>query len=495
MVLTYLQAVLNAVISISYTPVMLRLLGQSEYGVYTMSSSMISYLGLLNFGLNSSYVRFYTRYRADENQTGLAQLNGMFLTVYSGIAVIALAAGLWLTAHVELFYGASLSPRELETARILMGILSVNLAMTFISTVFTSYVTANEQFVFQKLLNMGKTVISPMATIPVLLLGFRSIGMTVTTTVICLLVDLSNVIFCLKKLNMKFAIKGANFRLMKELAVYSSLIAVNGLVDKINWQVDKIILGHYHGAMETAIYGVAAQINTLYIGVSIAVSSVFTPRVHKLAYSENCAEEYNRLFVKIGRIQMLILGLVGSGFVLFGRPFIKFWAGPGYDAAYAVALLLILPASIDLIQNIGIEMQRAKNLQYFRSIAYFLMALINVAMSIPLGKRYGSIGAVIGTCVSLVIANGFIMNWFYAKRMDLRIGSFWRQIGSILLPVLLAAVPGYWVFSRVNMDSLLVFGGCIVLYSAVYCGVCWLLAMNRNEKALVLNLVKKVLHR
>ncbi len=37
-------------ISILYTPVMLRLLGQSEYGLYQFAFKVVGYLGILNFG-------------------------------------------------------------------------------------------------------------------------------------------------------------------------------------------------------------------------------------------------------------------------------------------------------------------------------------------------------------------------------------------------------------------------------------------------------------
>lgn len=493
--LTYAQTILNALISIAYTPIMLRLLGQSEYGVYTMASSMIAYLGLLNFGLNSSYVRFYTRYRNGKDTRGLAQLNGMFLLVYGVIALIALSAGLFLSANIEVLYGSSLTAEELEITRVLLVILSFNLSMTFISTVFSSYVTANEQFVFQKLLNMGKTVLSPLATIPVLLLGFRSVGMTVTTTLICLLVDAANIVFCLKKLHMKFSLKGADFRLMKEVAAYSSLIAINSLVDQINWQVDKVILGHFHGSAETAVYGVAAQINTLYIGISTAVSSVFIPRVHKLAYKNSCNDEFNRLFVKIGRIQMLILGLVGSGFVLFGRPFVRFWAGEGYERAYVITMLLILPVTVPQIQSIGIEMQRAKNKHRFRSMMYLAMALFNVVMSIPLGRRFGGVGSAVGTAISLITANGFVMNWFYGTRMQLRIGAFWKQILSLMPGILLTFVLGAVLVRYVNITSPLTLAVCIAGYCLVYCVSVWCLSMNAEEKALIAGFFKKVLRK
>ena len=81
--LSYVQAGCSVVITLAYTPLMLRLLGQSEYGVYTLASSLTAYLGLLHFGLSGSYIRFYTRYRAAGDQRGVNQLNALFLTVYT----------------------------------------------------------------------------------------------------------------------------------------------------------------------------------------------------------------------------------------------------------------------------------------------------------------------------------------------------------------------------------------------------------------------------
>ncbi|MGM9616331.1 oligosaccharide flippase family protein [Butyricicoccus sp.] len=494
-ILSYLQTALNAVISLVYTPIMLRLLGQSEYGVYTLASSMIAYLGLLNFGLSSSYIRYYSKYKSRDDSRGLAQLNSIFLSVYTVIALIAFAAGLGISFNTEALFGATLTAEELVTTKYLMLILSFNLMMTFFSTVFTAYVGANERFVFQKVLSMGKTVVSPLVTIPVLLLGYRSIGMAVVTTVISLAVDVSNIVYCFRKLNMKFSFRGADFRIILEIASFSVFIAINSIVDQINWQVDKFILGRYQGSTATAVYGVASQINTLYMNVSTSVSSVFTPRVHRLLYAEDSSRQYSLLFTKIGRIQMLLLGLVGSGLILFGRPFIQIWAGRGYEDAYAIMLLLVLPCTIPLIQNLGIEIQRAMNMHRFRTVAYGIMAGVNLCISVPLGKLYGGIGCAAGTSISLLAANGFLMNWYYSAKMGLNIRYFWKEILRMIPAILLASAVGVAITWMFDPKNIFVLALCGVLYSAAYALFCWGLAMNREEKQLVLSFIKKAARR
>lgn len=206
--LSYVQAGCSVVITLAYTPLMLRLLGQSEYGVYTLASSLTAYLGLLHFGLSGSYIRFYTRYRAAGDQRGVNQLNALFLTVYAGIALLALLCGLWIAGNAELFFGSKYSGEELALTRTLMVLLTCNLSCTFLTTVFTAFAGANEQFVFQRLLNLGKTLASPLLSIPVLLMGFGSVGMVLVTVLVSLAADAVNVCFCLGKLKMRFTLRG-----------------------------------------------------------------------------------------------------------------------------------------------------------------------------------------------------------------------------------------------------------------------------------------------
>ena len=66
--LSYMQIVIDTLSSILYTPVMLRLIGQAEYGLYGTVVSAIGMLSLLNLGFSNSYVKFYSGYKV-KNQT------------------------------------------------------------------------------------------------------------------------------------------------------------------------------------------------------------------------------------------------------------------------------------------------------------------------------------------------------------------------------------------------------------------------------------------
>src|SRR5690625_4555326 len=476
---------LGYLISIVYTPIMLRLLGQSEYGLYNLVASVVSYLGVLNFGFGSAYMRYYSKYKVKEDKEKIAVLNGMFLTIFIVMGVIASIAGIILALNTELIFGSELSSVELSRAKILMIILVINLAISFPNIVFSSHITANEKFIFQKVVQMIRIVANPFLVLPILLMGYGSVGMVVMTTILNLVVEALNIIFCMTKLQMQFSFNKFDFKLIKEMTVFSSFIFVNMIIDQINWNLDKFILGRFHGTISVAIYGLAAQLNTYYKQLSTAVSNVFIPRVHRIVSKGNSDTELTHLFTRIGRIQFMVLSLIASGLIFFGRPFISFWAGNNYNDSYGVALLLILPITIPLIQNIGIEIQRAKNMHRFRSIVYFFIAVLNLIVTIPLSSRYGAIGAATGTALSLLLGNGLLMNWYYHARVKLNIKYFWKQILSLTPALLVVIIFGVFINNYLNLYNIINFLVLGVIYVLIFFVSMWLLGMNDYEKDLI----------
>lgn len=483
--LTYCTQAVHILTGLLYTPIMLRLLGQSEYGLYQLVSSVVSYLSLLSLGFSTGYVRFYSRYKVKDDQAGIAKLNGMYCVIFSVITVVCLLCGAVMTVNADLVFGTGLSESELQKSKILMAMMVFNLAVTFMNSIFSSNISAQEKFFFLKLVEFFRALLNPFMALPLLILGYGSVGMVAVTSVLTVASFLLNVIYSRKKLNMQFDFKQFDFRLFREMGVFTFYIFINMVVDQINWSVDKFLLGRIMGTVAVAVYGVAGQLNTMYLSFSTAVSSVFVPRVNRLALDDNGDNELIKLFAKVGRIQFIILALVLSGFAVFGKEFIRLWAGEGYEEAYAVGLLLMGPVTAPLVQNIGIEIQRAKNMHKARSLVYLLVAVGNVFLSIPLIYYLGPTGAAIGTAVCLFLGNILFMNIYYQVKMKLDMGYFWKEIGKLLPPVLLSAALGFTVthfLPCVGWISLIVY---ICVYVLIYAALMWFISMNQSEKDLI----------
>lgn len=489
--LNYMSEAIKILTALLYTPIMLRLLGQSEYGLYQLVNSTVSYLSLLSLGFGSAYVRYYSRYRVKGDNTGVDRLNGMFISIFSVMAVVCLLCGIVMLANMQAVFGSGLTEKELAKAKVLFLILIGNMALTFPNSVFNCYVTANEQFVFQKLLMLAQNILNPFLTLPLLLLGYGSVAMVLISTLLTVISFAVNVYFCFKKLWMRFAFRGIEFSLLKEMSVFTFFIFLNQFIDQINWSVDKFLLGRMCGTTAVAVYGVGGQLSALYLQMSTAISNVFVPKVNQIVALTDDSQELTNLMVKVGRVQFMVLLLAVSGFAFFGQPFIYLWAGNAYRESFWVALLLMIPVTIPLVQNLGIEIQRAKNKHQTRSIVYTCLALVNIIVSVFFIRQWGSIGAAIGTAISLLLGNGIFMNWYYHKKLKLNMVFFWKQIASFLPATVLIIIFGAIYVSVVEITRWGILFVSIGLYTAVYCVVIWLMGLNFHEKQLAANIFCK----
>ena len=101
--LPLVSLLISNVIPFIYTPIMLRILGQAEYGLYGIASSFMGYLNLLNFGIGGTVVRYIVKYRARADVKGEEQIFGLFIKIYSVIGAAILIAGTVLALNLDFY--------------------------------------------------------------------------------------------------------------------------------------------------------------------------------------------------------------------------------------------------------------------------------------------------------------------------------------------------------------------------------------------------------
>ena len=364
-ILSYIILGLELVVGLFYTPILTRSLGQAEYGLYSLVASIISYLTVLDLGFGSAIVVYTARYRANNEKEKENRLHGMFLIIYTIIGIVAGAIGYILYLNVDKLFGNSMTLQEIEKAKVMMLILTANLVITFPMSIFSSTITAYEKFIFAKTVNIIRIIINPIVMLSLLHMGYRSTGIVIATTMLNIITLLINMIYCLKNLKMKFDFRKFDFKLLGEIFSFSFFVFLNVLVDKANWSIDQFILGSIVGIVAVAIYNIATQFNTIYLSFSTAISGLLLPRATQMETKKATDEEFTNFFVKMGRVQYIIMALIITGFVLIGKEFILIWQGNDYIQSYYIACILMIPVTVPLIQNTGLSILQAKNYIFF----------------------------------------------------------------------------------------------------------------------------------
>ena len=493
--LSYVVLIFHNLVGLLYTPFMLRMMGKSEYGLYSIGASIVAYLTVLDLGFGNAIVRYTAKYRAEGKVEEQHQMFGMFFLLYCVIGLVALIAGSILYWNAENIFDSAMTANELERTKIILLLMVFNLAVTFPFSLFGSIITAYEQFVFQKVIALVRIILNTATMIVLLNLGYKAIAMVVVTTLFNLFTLGLNFWYCKHYLKIKLKFGAFRWGFLKEVSIYSFWIFLNVIMDRIYWSTGQFVLGAFAGTAAVAVFAVAIRLEHMYMSFSLAISHLFLPKVTAMTVKDSDGKSISDLFIKTGRIQYCVMALVLTGFFLFGRPFIHFWAGEGYDDAYIIAMLFFAPLTVPLIQNLGITILQARNQMKFRSLLYLIISLVSLGAQIPLSKYYGGIGCACAIAGALVLGQIIIMNIYYQVCQKIDIVGFWTEIAKMSVVPIALTITTYYTLTRVPLDSIpkLIFGICV--YLIVYLPLFFKFSMNAYERDLIMRPIKKILKR
>ncbi len=481
--LSMMTIIISSVIQILYTPLYMKYLGPGDYGINSLVQSIMGYISILNLGLGNTMLRYTTRYRAEGKIEEEKSLNGMFLVIFSILMTIAFIIGVYIYINIGKFFGERFTLVELEKTKAVFIILALNVIISFPMGIFSTNITSREKFIYQRGIKLITIILNPIVGAILMMNGFGLIAVTISTVCFAILSYFFDMIYAFK-LGMKIKFSKFNNDILKEIFVYSFFIFLNVLIDQIYWGTDRVIIGKYVGVQGIAIYSVGAIFNTLYMGFASAVSGVLFPRINRLIV-EGKHQEVDDMFLKIGRLQYILLGLISSGFILFGKDFITLWVGKEYVEAYNIALWIMIPLTVPLIQSTGVSIMQAKNMHQFRSIVYFIIAILNLVLSIIFVKKVGAIGCAIATGISFILGQIIVMNIYYKVSVGLDIVKFWKNIIKMSIPMGIVMIFGYilnYYLIEINYLNFLIKIG---LYTVAYGMLLWFMGLNNYEKSQV----------
>ena len=493
-ILNYVVIILNTLVGLLYTPFMLRMMGQNEYGLYSLVASVISYLTILDLGLGNAVIRYTAKFRAENKQEEQYEMFGMFFILYLIIGVLALFAGSALYLNVDNLFGDTMSALELDKARIMMLMLIFNLAFTFPMSIFGSVITAYERFVFPRVINIVRILLNTIVMICLLKMGYKAVAMVIVQTIFNVLTLLLNFVYCKKELKIKMYFRKFNWSFLREVAIYSFWIFLNVIMDKIYWSTGQFVLGAMVGTAAVAVFAVAIQLQNMYMQFSSAISSVFLPKVTSIVSTNDDRRVISDLFIRTGRIQYIVMAFILSGFIVFGKQFVLLWAGPGYEDAYIISVLFFTSLLIPLIQNLGVTILQARNQMKFRSLIYIVIAFAALALQILFAKKWGGIGCAIAVSSALIVGQGFIMNIYYSKKQGLDILTFWKEIGKMSIVPLVVSILALIVLKHVTINSWLILLASVICFSLIYLPSFWLFSMNQYERDLITSPFYRLIH-
>lgn len=489
-ILSYISIAVKLVSGILYTPIVLNSLGQSQYGVYSLCISCIGYLTILNAGVNAAYIRFYVQEKTI-CEKNVEKLNGLFCKIFIVLSSVCFVGGLLMAQFSPAIFGTKITADEYELVRECFVLLAFTIALEVFTCLFKSFITANEEFIFGKTLDIIGAILAPVLTLPFLLFGYDCTVIFKVRLGVSALLLLLNIIFCRNKLGIRFLFAREESGMLKNISQFIGFIALQSVMDQLNWQIDKFILARTQGTSEISIYSVGSTFNTYFLMIGGAVSGVFIAEINRLVVSGD-ETRLNGLFRRTCKLFTYLVGFIITVFFIFGRPFVLRWAGAEYSQSFTVGWMLMLPVSFSMIMGLGQDIARAKNRHQIQIVINVCVCVGNMLISIPLAIHFGAVGSALGTFVAEIIICMIVQPVYYAKVLGLEVKTIFldavRYLPGLILPVVFGLAINYLGLLKENYVSLMFLG---IIYAVIYAISVLLFSMDRNDREYVLNIARR----
>lgn len=488
--LTYVSIAVSSVGGIFLAPVMILYLGKAEYGLYQLLGSIIFYLGLFDFGLNATTVRYLSLYRAQKKPQKEARYLASVTTIYSIIGVIILITGYCGESYFDSLFASSLSPGELDEGKLIYRLSYITIALTMPGRVFEGICRANERFVFIQLMAIIRYLVRALLIVT-LLFCFRQ-ALTVV------IIDMAlNVIFfgisgwySIRKIGCSFDFSRLRWSYSWQILSFSFWVFVACFATVMQWSFSQIVLGSGTNTGEVAIFSVAVMLGSYYGVFASSVNNIAVPKTMQIASIVKDPNAITDILIATARISLAIMLLVFSGFYLCGRQFIQLWLGEDFSPVWAMSLLIMGISTVRLSYIMANSVLEARKKVRIKAIISLLTTLCGAIACMLTVSDYGMKGVFICTLATMA-ANLVLMTICYTCFFGFQLGRFLKEAWARhLLITGLYTGGAHYLLSFIRPDTWGSFVSCLLCHTVILASLLFFFSCTGEERQYLYNSLK-----
>lgn len=488
-VLSYALIVIDIVVGVLFVPILLKSLGDEEYGLYKLLSSTAAYLAVLDFGIGGTITRYVVKFRTENDETKTQNFLAMGFIIYFILSALVMVLAIVICFLLPVLYASSIPASQVGYARWVFLILCASTALSLFNHAYNGLTLAYEKYSYAKIINIAKIVLRVVLLLVLLKFTQTAFLVVMVDFALTVLILLVNIFYTRFNLNCKIKLHKWDGKLAKEAFIFTIAILLQSIINQFNSNLDNIVLGIYTTTAIVAIYSIALQIYSMFSSLSTAISSIYLPGISKAVFEGKSDEEITNMVIEPSRLQLAILLLALTGFILFGKMFISIWVGDSYMEVYMLCCILLGTSILDLSQNSIDSVLKAKNILHGKMLILLVSTAVNALLTFLLVPKIGMLGAAIGTGFSMLFGYGIALNFYYHKVAKINMFRYYIETYKGILP---ATILAFGAGVLINMLPLRAWWGFIIkamIYTIIYLLLLLLIGLNNKEK----NKIKKSL--
>ena len=445
-ILTYVSLGITLVASLFVTPIILNLIGDANYGLFSFCNSITSWLSLASTALGASYV-FFANKEAKERGSE-SRTNAIFIKMLWTICglVLFLSIGIFVILILTSSGFSKYSEDQNNLIRYLLLISGVNVAVTVFFSVFTLYNNYKKSFIFIRVYQILFSILAYIANVFLAFLTKSIISIALIAVASSFLNGFVNLVYSIKTNKMTFidSNKSISKNEIYSIIKYSSIILVGAIIGNLDSNLDKTLLGAFVNAESVAMYQLSITFAVYLNVMAYSFTEVMRPTIYML-YRNEKANEANRLFLRICKIQSIVILFIVGGYSACGYHFVIAWIGQNRIDVFFYTIALFISNVVPWTKTSGTEALRALNMHKvpmtFSCVSISINLVLSIGLMLVLGSGTAVWACIIGTIVPKLIFSYVVVPIYEKKKISLPIKEYYLNLAKNVFFTIIAVIP------------------------------------------------------
>jgi len=486
-----LLMLVKLVLTFIMTPIMVRYLGNYDYGLWEMVMAVIGYMGMLNLGISPAISRFAAKYRAEGDLENLHRVfaSSFVFLIAVGVVVSCLLAG-WGLLFSEIMTPDGGNP---IVYKYFMLILAGQLLIMFPGHAAESFLEGFQKYYVKNNITMVNSIVGAIVFIIyatpenalLLLAALNALGLIIKYVLFTIM--LARPAFGA----IRFYRSSWSLEKLGELLKFSFKSFIQGIATNIESATDNLVIGGFLGPAVVPFYSIPQNLTRYIQALGWTLSHAFMPMFSDLN-ARFKQDEIRSLYLVASKVVAGLVASMGLGMLGIGTPFLALWVGPEYtEQSDQIILLLVLFTAIPMLNPFSSRYLTAIDKHGVFAKLMPVSAAANLGLSILLVQDYGILGVAVGSLIPVLFLQPVIL-MHSCRHLGISPGHYLLES---LLPLMfpLLAMSGVLGVMRflVVIDSYWVVVTTVALAVLVYGVFFWIFSLKADEKRFVMNKIRK----
>jgi O-antigen/teichoic acid export membrane protein len=435
----YLSVAAEMVTGLVTLPFNLHHLGAEAYGLWMLTAGVTIHFSILDLGYGGAMIKFIAQYRAYKDSHALNEIASTLFFLFAGFGILAYLVAASLAFNLEHVF--NITHGQAQIGKWILLIVAVNVAINFPFSVYGGVTSGFQRYDINNMVAVVSSVLIAVVNIAVVWLGFGLIPLVAATSLVRFVTYFAyrrNAFRVYPELRIRPSLfRRGRLREVTGFSVYSSVI---DWANKLNYELDEIVIGVFMGAAPVAAWAVADRIISGTQRLTNQGNAVLFPVVVDADATQQ-AGRLQQVLIEGTRLSLATVLPIAVVLIVLADPLVTAWVGTKMIVAAPVIQILAVAVALRVGNATSTTLLKGAGQVRRVAVVNIVTGVVNLALSAALVRPFGLIGVAVGTVLPVAVASIGVLFPDACRRVDLGVGhAFHRAVWPATWPAVITGL-------------------------------------------------------